>query len=65
MFIVRFTHILVEPLNDAAFEKFKGSCVVRIIQAFSGETKGITICADEITNYDSKKSHFDEFPEKD
>ena len=80
MFIVGFTHILVGPkcryselingkhrvksLEDAAFEKFKGSCVVRIIHAFSGKTKGITICADEILNYDSKKSYFDEFPEE-
>ena len=54
----------VKPLEDAAFEKFKGSCVVRIIQAFSGKTKGITICADEIINYDSKCSYFDEFPEE-
>ena len=48
-----------KPLEDAAFEKFKGSCVVRIIHAFSGKTKGITICTDEIINYDSKKSYFD------
>ena len=44
-----------KPLGDAAFEKFKGSCVV---------TKGITICADEIINYDSKKSYYDEFTEE-
>ena len=54
----------VKPLEDAAFEKFKGSCVVRIVHAFSGKTKGITICTDEILNYDSKKSYFDEFPEE-
>ena len=54
----------VKPLEDAAFEKFKGSCVVRIVYAFSGKTKGITICADEIINYDSKKSYYDEFPEE-
>ena len=53
----------VKPLEDAAFEKFKGSCIVRIIHTFSGKTKGITICTDEIINYNSKKSHFDEFPE--
>ena len=53
----------VKPLEDAAFEKFKGSCVVRIIHAFSGKTKGISISADEIINYDSKKSYYDEFPE--
>ena len=53
----------VKPLEDAAFEKFKGSCVVRIIHAFSGKSKGISICADEIINYDSKKSYYDEFPE--
>ena len=53
----------VKPLEDAAFEKFKGSCVVRIIHAFSGKTRGISICADEIINYDSKKSYYDEFPE--
>ena len=45
-----------KPLEDAAFEKFKGSYVVRIIHAFSGKTKGITVCADEVINYDSKKS---------
>ena len=33
----------VKPLEDAAFEKFKGSCIVRIIHAFFGKTKGITI----------------------
>ena len=54
----------VKPLEDAAFEKFKGNCVLRIIHAFSGKTKGITICADEILNYNSKKSYFDEFPEE-
>ena len=53
----------VKPLEDAAFEKFKGSCVIRIIHAFSGKTKGITICADEIINYDFKKSYYDEFLE--
>ena len=53
----------VKPLEDAAFEKFKGSCTVRIIHAFSGKTKGISICADEILNYDSKKLYYDEFPE--
>ena len=53
-----------KPLEDAAFEKFKGSCIVRIIHAFSGKTKGITICADEIINYDSQESYFDEFPEE-
>ena len=41
----------VKPLEGAAFEKFKGRCVVRIIHAFSCKTKGITICADEIINY--------------
>ena len=51
----------VKPLEDAAFEKFKGSCIVRIVHAFSGKTKGITICADEMINYDSHKSYFDEF----
>ena len=45
----------VKPLEDAALEKFKGSCVVKIIHAFPGKTKGISICADEIINYDSKK----------
>ena len=54
----------VKPLEDAAFEKSKGSCVVRIIHAFSGKTKGISICADEIINYDSKHSYYDEFPEE-
>ena len=54
----------VKPLEDVAFEKFKSSCVVRIIHAFSGKTKGITICTDEIINYDSKKSYYDKFPEE-
>ena len=54
----------VKPLEDAAFEKFKSSCIVRIVHAFSGKTKGITICADEIINYDSKKSYFDEYPKE-
>ena len=53
-----------KPLEDAAFENFKGSCIVRIIHAFSGKTKSITICADEIINYDSQESYFDEFPEE-
>ena len=53
-----------KPLEDSAFEKFKGNCIVRIIHTFSGKTKGISICADEIMNYNSKKSHFDEFPEE-
>ena len=34
-----------------------------IIHAFSGKTKGVSICADEIINYDSEKSYYDEFPE--
>ena len=54
---------IVKPLEYAAFQKFKGSCVVRIIHVFSGKTKGISICTDEILNYDSKKSHYNEFPE--
>ena len=54
----------VKPLEDAAFGKFKGSCVVRIIHAFSGKTKGITICVDEIINYDSKHLYYNEFPEE-
>ena len=54
----------VKRLEDAAFEKFKGSCIVQIIHAFSGKTKGITICTDEIINYNSKKSYFDEFCEE-
>ena len=29
-----------------------------------GKTKGITICTDEIINYDSHESYFDEFPEE-
>ena len=33
----------VKPLEDAAFEKCKGSCIVKIIHTFSGKTKGITI----------------------
>ena len=53
-----------KPLEDAAFENFKGRCIVRIIHAFSGKTKSITICADEIINYDSQESYFDEFPEE-
>ena len=53
----------VKPSEDAAFEKLKGSCIVRIVHTFSGKTKGITICADEIINYDSKKLYYDEFPE--
>ena len=53
-----------KPFEDAAFEKFKGSCIVSIIHAFSGKTKGITICTDEILNYNSKKSYFDEFLDK-
>ena len=53
-----------KPLEDAAFENFKGSCVVRIIHAFSGKTKGFIICADEIINYDSHESYFEEFPEE-
>ena len=28
-----------KPLEDVAFENFKGSCIVRIIHAFSGKTK--------------------------
>ena len=54
----------VKPLEDAAFEKFKDSCIVRIIHAFSGKTKSTTICVDEIINYNSKKLYFDEFPEE-
>ena len=54
----------VKPLEDSIFEKVKGSCVVRIIHAFSGKTKGIFICADEIMKYDSQETYFDEFPEE-
>ena len=58
------SHHRSKPWEDAAFEKFKGSCILRIIHAFSGKTKGITIHADEILNYNSHKSYFDEFPEE-
>ena len=54
------TYYKFKPLEDAAFGKFKGSCIVRIIHGFSGKTKSINICADEILNYDSEKSYFDE-----
>ena len=54
----------VKPLEGSVFEKFKGSCVVRIINTFFGKTKGISICTDEIINYDSQESYFDEFPEE-
>ena len=54
----------VKPLEDSVFEKFKGCCIVRIIHVFSAKTKGISICADEIINYDSQESYFDEFPEE-
>ena len=54
----------VKPLEDLVFEKFKGSCIVRIIHTSSGKTKGISICTDEIINYDSQESYFDEFPEE-
>ena len=54
----------VKPLEDATFKKFKGSCIVRIVHAFSGKTKGITISTDEILNYSSKKSYFNEYPEE-
>ena len=37
---------------------------MRIIHTFSGKTKGICICADEIINYGSQESYFDEFPEE-
>ena len=47
----------VKPSEDAAFEKFTGSCVVRIVHAFSGKTKGITIWADEILNYITPRNH--------
>ena len=53
-----------KPLEDAAFKDFKGSCIVQIIHTFSGKTKGITICADEILHYDSHKSYFEEYPEE-
>ena len=53
-----------KPLEDAAFEKFKGNCIVRIVHTFSSKTKGITICADEILNYRPKKSYFDEYPKE-
>ena len=52
---------VTELLEDTAFEKFKGSCTVRIIHTFSGKTRGITICADEILNYNSKKSYLMSF----
>ena len=53
-----------KSLEDSVFEKFMNSCVLRIIQAFYGKTKDISICVDEIINYDSKESYFDEFPEE-
>ena len=53
-----------KPLEDVVLENFKGSCIVQIIHAFSGKTKGITIFADAIINYDSHESYFDEFPEE-
>ena len=52
-----------KPLEDTTFEKLKGSYIVRVIHAFSVKTKGISICADEIINFEPQKSYFDEFPE--
>ena len=37
-----------KPWEDAAFEKFNGRCIVRIIHTFSHKTKGITIFVDEL-----------------
>ena len=47
----------VKSLEDSVFEKFKGSCIVQIIHAFSHKTKGISICTYEIINYDSQECH--------
>ena len=53
-----------KSLEDSIYEKFKGPCIERIIHTFSGKTKGICICADEIISYGSQESYFDEFPEE-
>ena len=48
-----------------AFEKFKGSCIVKIVHAFSGKGyKGITLCVESILNHNPRKSYFDEFSEE-
>ena len=58
--------ILVKEINPRKsyfkeYETLRRECVVRIIHVFSGKTKGISICTDEIINYDSKRSYYDEF----
>ena len=45
---------------DLIHTPFNGSCIMRIAQAFRGNTTGLTIYIDEIINCDEQESYFDE-----
>ena len=49
-------------LDDLVGEKFKGSCIIKLSQAFNGSNKSITFSIQEILvkEMESRKSFFDE-----
>ena len=52
-------------LGDSVGEKFKGSCMIKLYQAFVGSNKSITFSIEEILvkEMESRKSFFDEYEE--
>ena len=52
-------------LGDLVGEKFKGSCIIKLYQAFVGSNKSITFSIEEILvkEMESRKSFFDEYEE--
>ena len=49
-------------LDDLVGEKFKGSCIIKLYQAFLGSNKSITFSVEEmlVKEMEAKKSFFDE-----
>ena len=52
-------------LDDLVGEKFKGSCIIKLCQAFVGSNKSISFSTEEmlVKEIKSRKSFFDEYDE--
>ena len=52
-------------LEDLVGEKFKGSCIIKLYQAFIGSNKSITFSVEEmlVKEMESRKSFFNEYDE--
>ena len=50
------------PLKESIDESFKGSCILKLYQAYVGSTKSISLSVEEIlvTNRETRSSYFDD-----